>query len=469
MNNTIANVSEFIKTVESKITTLFDAETLDQMAKETKFIQRSTNRITAIDFVKLMSLEILDDPMMSTDGLCDMLAKLSPSSQMSGNALQQRLASDGAVAFLSAVFDDALTQSLIDVFDQTPTELLAPFSRVWLQDSTQCQLHEQLADTFRGAGGSSSKSSLKLSLIYEHHHHQIHQIMATDGVTAENTVGEALIDMLSADDLVIRDLGYLTVDVLRQIDKKQAFFLSRLQKGIPVFITDDNQATPIDLPLHIEKKFRGQSTIDLVVYLGQKRFPVRLIAYRTPDEVVNQRRRRAHRVAQKRGRKPSDEYLNWITFTFYVTNVESEIWTHKVVGTIYRLRWQIELIFKQWKSLLRIDCLLGTNENRIRCLVFGRMITIVNMSMIFRCLCCYAYAVYQREPSLFKLTAWLLRGQRLAAAVHNHQIDNLLEAMIIAAPKSLFKQQRNRKTTQQLIEKQVEFLNSFREKSWARN
>ena len=142
MNNTIANVSEFIKTVESKITMLFDAETLDQMAKETKFIQRCTNRIEAIDFVKLMSLEILDDPMMSTDGLCDMLAKLCPTSQMSGNALQQRLASDEAAAFLSAVFDDALTQSLIDVFDQTPTELLAPFSRVWLQDSTPCGWEE---------------------------------------------------------------------------------------------------------------------------------------------------------------------------------------------------------------------------------------------------------------------------------------------------------------------------------------
>lgn len=97
------------------------------------------------------------------------------------------------------------------------------------------------------------------------------------------------------------------------------------------------------------------------------------------------------------------------------------------------------------------------------------MITIVNMSLIFRCLCCYAYAVYQREPSLFKLTAWLLRGQRLAVAVHNHQIDDLLEAMIVAAPKLLFKQQRNRKTTQQLIDKQVEFLDSFREKSWACN
>ena len=142
MNNTIANVSEFIKTVESKITMLFDAETLDQMAKETKFIQRCMNRIEAIDFVKLMSLEILDDPMMSTDGLCDMLAKLCPISQMSGNALQQRLASDEAAAFLSAVFDDALTQSLIDVFDQTPTELLAPFSRVWLQDSTPCGWEE---------------------------------------------------------------------------------------------------------------------------------------------------------------------------------------------------------------------------------------------------------------------------------------------------------------------------------------
>jgi len=50
-----ANVNEFIKTVKSKITMLFEAKALDQMAKEIKFIQRSTNRIAAIDFVKLMT------------------------------------------------------------------------------------------------------------------------------------------------------------------------------------------------------------------------------------------------------------------------------------------------------------------------------------------------------------------------------------------------------------------------------
>jgi hypothetical protein len=460
MKKTLSTVCSFITSLKEKIESLFDACCLETIAKETKFMVRSTNRINPRDFVQLMVLELLENPSMSIQGLCDILALLNPRSHMSANALQQRLASDGAADFLETVFNEAMTRSLVDSFEKTAPELLVPFNRVWLQDSTQCQLSEKLAPGFRGAGGSGSQSALKLSLIYEHQQRTLHQILMTDGKTAETALGKVLLDRLEPHDLVIRDLGYFVVEALFQIAQKGAFFLSRLNKGIAVFLTAEPKAAAIDLPMFVNQRFTSESVIDLPIYLGRQKLAVRLIGYRAPSEVVNQRRRKAREVARKKGRQPSKAYLDWLAFSFYLTNVSKEKWEAKVVGTIYRLRWQIELIFKQWKSLLHIDCLKGTNPNRIRCLVYGRLIAIVICSMIYRGLCCYAYAVWDREPSIIKLTAWLITRRRLADALEQDALESLFSALQTSA-KRLLKQQRLRRTTVGLILQQVPFLHGF--------
>ena len=150
-----------------------------------------------------------------------------------------------------------------------------------------------------------------------------------------------------------------------------------------------------------------------------------------------------------------------LAFNFYITNVDAHKWPASVVGTIYRIRWQIELIFKQWKSILGIDCLRGSSPNRILCLVYGRLIAVILMSMIYRCLCCYALAVFDREVSVVKLTQWLILRGRLAFAVHNNCCEKLFSELFAAA-KRLLKDLRLRRTTLELIDGQVEFQHSFR-------
>jgi IS4 transposase len=48
-----------------------------------------------------------------------------------------------------------------------------------------------------------------------------------------------------------------------------------------------------------------------------------------------------------------------------------------VVRLIYSLRWQIELLFKIWKSLLFIDQTKGMNIFRFECFLYGRLIFIL--------------------------------------------------------------------------------------------
>ena len=84
--------------------------------------------------------------------------------------------------------------------------------------------------------------------------------------------------------------------------------------------------------------------------------PCRLIALRVPQEVADRRRQKAYVKAQKHGRVPSREYLEWQDWTIFVTNCEPELLTWEAVVVLYR-GWQIELMFKLWKSRNRLATL----------------------------------------------------------------------------------------------------------------
>nr|MBC8229023.1 transposase [bacterium] len=133
--------------------------------------------------------EMLQNPLISLDGLCDILATLNPQSQMSAQALQQRINTWGASNLLSTLFCECLTDAVTPIFNQTPPQLLTPFQRILIQDSTTITLHEKLAEPFRGCGGSGAKSALKLHAVYDFHHHRFTSVTITDGATSEIEMG----------------------------------------------------------------------------------------------------------------------------------------------------------------------------------------------------------------------------------------------------------------------------------------
>ncbi|MCI0528342.1 MAG: transposase [Nitrospira sp.] len=132
-----------------------------------------------------------------------------------------------------------------------------------------------------------------------------------------------------------------------------------------------------------------------------------------------------------------------------------------MVGTIYRLKWQVELIFKHWKSLLHLHVLRGTRPQRILCLLYGRFILITILTMISAFVFGYAQSRFKKELSPHKLILWLKRNHRLARAIHHNELLLLLEDLLSQLPKKLSKQKRTRKTTFQLVHERAAYLDSF--------
>jgi hypothetical protein len=58
---------------------------------------------------------------------------------------------------------------------------------------------------------------------------------------------------------------------------------------------------------------------------------------------------------------------------WYVTSLAPENFSPEEIGQIYRLRWQIELLFKTWKSLCRLDQVPSEKEEVVLCLVYASL------------------------------------------------------------------------------------------------
>lgn len=264
----------------------------------------------------------------------------------------------------------ALREHLEPVRAPLPAALLAPFGRVLLEESTPCGLQENLAEELQGSGGSGSTAAVKIDLIYDYTHTVLHELHLTHGTTADQSRAAAIGPHLRAGDLGLRDFGSFCLAVLRQVATQPAYFLSRLSKGVHGFLGAHDEAPALALTDHLLRHFPRHTVVDLDVYGGQEdRLPCRLLAYRLPDEVVEQRRRSAYEVARKKGRPPTKAYLQWLQYGWSIPKVSQAVWTAEVVGTVYGLRGQIALTCKHWKALWQIHGLTGTRPARIKCLL----------------------------------------------------------------------------------------------------
>jgi hypothetical protein len=150
-----------------------------------------------------------------------------------------------------------------------------------------------------------------------------------------------------AGSLSLYDLGYFDLARLARWTAAGAHWISRWQQGTATF---DADGRPLEL-LGYLRRHTGAWPLDLPILLGAtERLACRLIALRVPQEMAARRRQKAYAKARKHGRVPTQEHLAWCEFTVFVTDCPAESLGWKEAVVLYRARWQIELMFKLWKS-----------------------------------------------------------------------------------------------------------------------
>jgi Transposase DDE domain len=169
------------------------------------------------------------------------------------------------------------------------------------------------------------------------------------------------------------------------------------------------RAQPLDLPPCLARDSRAG--LEKSILLGTRdRVAARLIAVRMPDALVTERRRQARAVAKKRGSTPSQAQLTLLAWNLFITKVPAPVWPLQTVASADSLRWQVELVFKSWKSPLPLATLTTTTKNSTLCYLYGRL----GLSFLPYALCPTLRAPVgqkpQRELSLLKLVRHFQAG-----------------------------------------------------------
>lgn len=417
-----------LENIIMKFEKIVSPEFCNDLAKRVGFIKRSTSQIHGHEFAMAMMVPHAFLEAETLNSLCVRMRTINKSCDISAPALAQRVNTEGAKKFMEHCFGKVLKDTMeCECKRLKDLPILSQFQRVLIEDSTKAQLHEKLSPYFKGCGGSASEAEVKINFIFDYLSEKFLDFHFVSGVISDQALSKRVFSVLKEGDLLIRDLGYYAVARIQEIEAALAFYVSRFKVDGFVFAKEDAQ-DPVDLCTLIQKHIY-EGKFDFVVYLGRSKHPVRLVGYEANEQILNKRLRQAHKDASRRGREISHKKRTLLKYAIFITNLPAEVFDLEIVVTIYRARWRVESIFKQWKSCLNIHVFKGFNKERFYCLLYGRMIMILLLGAMTSVLMHHA-ARMGRELSSFKFIKYVLADHAFARALQIGQTQQFIRELL---------------------------------------
>ena len=365
----MTSITQVAQTMRSVLT-----DYANKTGRETGFVKRSS-KMGGAEFVQTLSFGWLSNPGATLEELAQTAASIGV--KISAQGLDQRFTEAGAT-FLKGVLGEAVSQLIHGKAPVLP--VLRRFSAVYIQDSSVVDLPEEFREIWpgngngRGQGQSAVKIEVRLDLLSG----EMIGPFLESGRT-HDAASHIQRQPIPAHSLRIADVGYWSLDELNNISASGGYWLSRLKNTIRV-------AHPGSKSQDIVSFLKHSNDVSMdchVLVSDQHPTPVRLLAIRVPQEVADQRRRKLREDAKKRQQPVSERSLALADWTVLVTNVPDNLLSLEEALILMRSRWQIELLFKLWKSHGSIDEWRSSKPWCILCEVYAKLLAMLIQHWLF--------------------------------------------------------------------------------------
>lgn len=368
---------------------IFSVSHLQELAYQTGMIQRK-RKIRAQD---LVSLCVFLGQTVGSEALVSLCTRLNEATGVciSAEALNKRW-NERTVQFLKELFLHAFRQKVCPV-----VPLASRFTRIRILDSTSFQLPTSYASTYRGNGGGGSEAGVKIQLEYELLSGEFMELEVDHGVSSDAKYGQKRTQTLEAGDLVLRDLGYHYIADLERMTESGAYYVSRIRWNTQVYQKGEDGSWVL---LNIEaltKNLQEGETLELSeVYIGlEYKHQTRLILYRLTQDEWD--KRLVHHKKTKKKMPKAASRVNLL-----VTNTSSEKLPATEVYAFYSLRWQVEILFKTWKSIFQIHLTKPMKLERFQCHLYGQLLRLCLVASITYQIRRLLWEKQRKETSEFK-------------------------------------------------------------------
>lgn len=362
---------------------------------------------------------------------------------------------ENAVKFLKSCLDHIVAQKIR--YRGDAKALKSHFNRIRIKDSTKFALPAAFSGKYKGYGGVLHNSSSMISIQYEYDFisGQSLDLRLTDGVKNDQSDSANFTHDIREKDLFLRDLGYCTLKFLALVNSGNAFFVSRLAPKTNIY-ADKNSTEPVDVRDYLKKlKKQRREFMEVEVFIGKKeRIPVRAVISLSGGDTYEKRLRKTAKQARSTGHKVSELFRTRAQLNIMVTNVPAATLDAENIRKIYSIRWQIELLFKVWKSQITINEFTTSNIHRFECQLYGKLIWIVLNLNIFNWLQQRNFDSEDFLCSVWKYFKLILNlsDQLIEAIKTPRKFIVLLDELVEIAPKILkLEKKKGKDSLNQLI------------------
>lgn len=370
--------------------------------------------MTGSGFAQALVFGFLSNPASSRAELNQAAATVGM--DISTQGLDQRFNAK-AVVFLDSLLQAALGHVVRGI--SGADSLLSRFSGVYVMDTSTVNLPPALATVWQGNNGAD-EAAVKVAVQWDLQAGSL-GLWLSGGRVHDQRTGVCA-SSLPAGSLRLADLGFFNLERFHNDLSQQVDFFSRYKVGTRVFTC---QGQALDLAALL--RWQGTRPLDLPILLGAQRLPCRLLALPVSAEVKGQRRARLRQTARRKQQSVSPAALALAGWTLYVTSLPAERLALAEAPILGMTRWQIERLFKLWKSSGLLDEWRSQNPWRVWAEFYGKLLALLVQHWLL------LVSAWQRLDRSLHRAAQVIRKHAFHLAATFHSRTALIPALSMVA------------------------------------
>ena len=175
-------------------------------------------------------------------------------------------------------------------------------------------------------------------------------------------------------DYIIADRGYSTAPGVHHIVSKKAHVIVRVNTTSLLILDSKGQKFPLlDKMTAIKKTGLVKSWSVLIPNRKGETVKGRICIIRKSEEAIKIAHKKIKINASKKGTKLQPETLEYAKYIILFTNFPDEAFSDFEILEWYRVRWQVELVFKRFKSIAGLGHLPKHNDESSKAWLYGKL------------------------------------------------------------------------------------------------
>ncbi|MFH1068016.1 MAG: IS4 family transposase [Candidatus Glassbacteria bacterium] len=175
-------------------------------------------------------------------------------------------------------------------------------------------------------------------------------------------------------DYIVADRGYARAPGIHHVSSRSAYVTVRVNTGaLPILDQDGRQFALLENISTLQAP--GAISDWKVLIPGRNNAIVegRLCAVRKSNGAIKLAHEKLYRYAQKHGHAIKPETLEYAKYVAVFTNYPEDSFSSAEVLEWYRVRWQIELVFKRFKSIAQLGHLPKYSDDSSKAWLYGKL------------------------------------------------------------------------------------------------